>query len=313
MGSARFPIVHGRQTGVFVTGMHRSGTSATARLVNLLGVPIGRRADLKPPSDVNTAGYWESNSLTAFNDRLLYYLGGSWAAPPTVTPGWASTPSLASHRSWGRMVFRRVYDTQRWVWKDPRTCLTLPFWLLALDVRSAIVLTHRNPLEIARSLPPRYGVGKRLAISIWERYMRTALAASRGLPLFVIPYSGLLTRPRHWTKRLRAFLVRHGIVPRPGDSLGPAAASLDPGLRHHALEDHALIADPETTPGQREIFARLEAGVGEHDVFEGWRLPPESKDVEPLFAARRERDLAYWSRMDRRGLIDRRPARAAAP
>jgi len=300
-------------SGVFVIGMHRSGTSATARLVNLLGVPVGKAADLKPPSEVNTTGYWESNSLTAFNDRLLHCLGGSWAAPPLLEPGWESARHLASHRRQGRTLFRWVHDTERWVWKDPRTCVTLPFWLLTLDVPSAIVLTHRNPLEIARSIPRRYGVGKRLALAIWERYMRTALAASRGLPVFVMPYSRLLSRPRHWTERLRAFLVQNGIERVSGNSPGRAAASIDPGLRHHALEHRALISDPGITLEQREIFARLESGVGGHDVFDGWRLPPESEDVEALLAARRERDLAYWSRVDRRGLIDRRMVLAVAP
>lgn len=312
-GSDRFPSVRVHELGVLVTGMHRSGTSATARLVNLLGVPIATHADLKPPSEANSAGYWESNSLTAFNDRLLRFLGGSWAAPPRLPPGWEFAPGLAAHRRRGRALFRYVHDTERWVWKDPRNCVTLPFWLLALDRPSAVVLTHRNPLEIARSLTPRYGLSKRLAVSVWERYMRTALAACRGLPVFIMPYSGLLSRPRHWADRLRVFLARRGTEWNPLHSARRASAFIDPGLRHHAVEDGALITDPDLTNEQREIFALLESGVGEHDVFEGWRLPPESEDVEALLAARRKRDLANWSDRVRRGLIDRRYGFAAAP
>lgn len=286
--------MRGSEVGIFVVGMHRSGTSATTRLVNLLGVPIAKRADLKQPSEANRAGYWESNSLTAFNDRLLRDLGGSWAAPPTLSPGWESDPRLADDRRLGRALFRSVHDTGAWAWKDPRTCVTLPFWLQALDVPSVVVLTHRDPLEIARSLPSRFEVGKRLALSIWERYMRTALAAAHGLPVFVMPYSGLLSRPRHWAERLRAFLAQRGIEGCFADGAGRAAAFIDPGLRHHALERHASSAAPDLTLEQREIFALLESAAGEHDVFEGWRLPPESEEVEALLAARRERDLAYW-------------------
>jgi hypothetical protein len=287
--------------------MHRSGTSATARLVNLLGVPIGKRADLKPPSEANTTGYWESNTLTAFNDRLLRYLGGTWAAPPSLPPGWESAPHLAGHRRLARALFRRVHDTRRWVWKDPRNCVTLPFWLLALDAPSVVVLTHRSPLEIARSLPPRYEVGNRLALAIWERYMRTALAACHGLPVFVMPYSGLLFRPRHWTERLRAFLAQRGIEWCPPDSAGRAAAFVDPALRHHALEHHGLTAAADLTLEQRQIFSLLESAAGEHDAFEACPLPRESEGVEALFVARRERDLAYWS-----GAIGRGPISAAS-
>jgi hypothetical protein len=291
--------------------MHRSGTSATARLVNLLGVPIGRRADLKPPSEVNKSGFWESNSLTAFNDHLLFHLGGSWAAPPRLPPGWESAPWIGAHRSLGRALFRWVHDSERWVWKDPRNCVMLPFWRLALGAPSVIILTHRNPLETARSLPHRYGVGKRLALSIWERYMRTALAASRGLPVFVMPYSGLLTRPRRWTDRLRAFLTERGVELGHRDAVRRAAASIDPGLRHFSLADPVLISDPDLSSQQRELLAGIEQAIGEHETFAGWELPPETEDVEALLAARRERELPYWSKLFDGGRKIRRLAHAA--
>jgi len=42
---------------VLILGMHRSGTSAAARAVNLLGVDLG--APLLPPRDDNPVGCWE--------------------------------------------------------------------------------------------------------------------------------------------------------------------------------------------------------------------------------------------------------------
>ena len=298
---------------VFVIGMHRSGTSATARLVNLIGVPIGMHADLKPPSVVNRTGYWESNSLTAFNDRLLRFLRGSWAAPPLLPPGWEKAPRLAGHRRRGRALFRFVHDSRGWVWKDPRTSVTLPFWSLILGAPSAVVLTHRNPLEITRSLPGRYEVEKRLALVIWERYMRTALAACRDLPVFLMPYAGLLGDRHQWTRRLEAFLVERAPGWCPTDTRRRAADSIEPQLRHHVLDRRAVFTDPDVTLEQREIFALLESGLGEHEAFGGWPLPPESDEVEALLAARRERDLVRWSNAVTRGRVDRRFGFAAAP
>ena len=43
-------------TGVFVVGMGRSGTSVVTRVVNRLGVPLGRADDLLPANDANPAG-----------------------------------------------------------------------------------------------------------------------------------------------------------------------------------------------------------------------------------------------------------------
>ncbi len=64
-------------TGVFVLGMHRSGTSATTRAINLLGVPLAANDELASPSPNNPTGFWEVTRLTDFNNKLLYELGGS--------------------------------------------------------------------------------------------------------------------------------------------------------------------------------------------------------------------------------------------
>lgn len=284
--------------------MHRSGTSATTRLVNLLGVPIGDRADVKPPTRANAAGYWESNSLTAFNDRLLRTLGGSWAAPPRLGPGWERDPGLGRHRRRARQLFRRVHQTRQWVWKDPRTSVTLPFWLAALRVSPVAILTYRHPLDIARSLGPRYGIDKRLALALSERYMRGGLAGVRGLPVFVMPYDGLVLDPLGWCNRLRAFLERHGIACA-SSGTRRAAASIDRTLRHHFAGGDALVTDSDISPEQREIIAVLESRLGGHDAFPPSPLRSEPERVERLLAVRRPADLAQWSDPVRRGPIDR--------
>src|SRR4051794_2356889 len=75
-------------TGVVVLGMHRSGTSAVTRLINLLGVSVGDTADLVGEDHANRRGYWESYSLSTYQEHLLELLGGSWYRPPALAPGW---------------------------------------------------------------------------------------------------------------------------------------------------------------------------------------------------------------------------------
>src|SRR5262245_12847836 len=131
--------------GVFVLGMHRGGTSAVTRAINLLGVPIGRTEDLQPPKPENPTGFWESTSLTEVNEEILERFGGSWVAPPMLAPDWIRDARLEKHRERGREAFSRVYATETWVWKDPRNSITLPWWLDTLDVQPVVVLVQRNP------------------------------------------------------------------------------------------------------------------------------------------------------------------------
>jgi len=60
-----------------------------------------------------------------------------------------------------RALVADLLPSTPWAWKDPRLCLTLPFWLEVLDARPAMVVCLRNPLEIAASLAERNGFALR--------------------------------------------------------------------------------------------------------------------------------------------------------
>ena len=79
-------------TGVYVLGMHRSGTSATARLIHLLGVPINVPEDWLEPAPDNPKGYWESAALVDFNDELMAALGGDSRASAGAAAWLAERP-----------------------------------------------------------------------------------------------------------------------------------------------------------------------------------------------------------------------------
>src|SRR3954447_18430199 len=63
--------------GTLVLGMHRSGTSAATRVINLLGAHLCRADDLLPDLRGNPRGHWESSTLVDVNDRLLDDMGRS--------------------------------------------------------------------------------------------------------------------------------------------------------------------------------------------------------------------------------------------
>ena len=52
-------------------GMHRSGTSVVARMLNLLGVYLGTDQSVSGTSEDNPKGYWEHHAIVLLNDEIL--------------------------------------------------------------------------------------------------------------------------------------------------------------------------------------------------------------------------------------------------
>lgn len=269
--------------GVFVLGMHRGGTSAATRLVHLLGVPTCAAEDLMGPTSENPTGYWESRSLTAFNDRLLAELGCDWSCPPVLTPGWHLEPPAADLAEPARELFAAVMPAGQWVWKDPRLCVTLPFWLECLEVSPAVVLTTRNPLEVADSLARRDRFGKPYALALWERSLRHALAAVEGFPLLVTDYGDLVADPVAWCREAARFLAGHGV--RVGEPPEDAVLEfIQPSLRGSAHTADDVLADPAVSGPQRALFTALTVLAGAHERLTPPPLPAESEPTEALLA-----------------------------
>ncbi len=281
--------------GVFVLGMHRSGTSAATRLVNLLGVPTCVEDDLLPATEDNPRGYWESKTLSAFNDRIFAALGADWSCPPTFMPGWETRPELEELRSEAAELFARVCPAEQWVWKDPRNCMTFAFWQSCLDVEPAVVLLHRNPLEIAASLHTRDDLGSIYSLALWERYLRTCLAAISGLPTLLTTYDDIVAEPLAWCERVGEFLHAAGVAttPVPEDE---ALGFIGEELRHSSFTAEDFADDPMTSTAQRELFNALEGLAGSHASLSVPDLGAETLTTEALLAERRRihpRDREY--------------------
>jgi hypothetical protein len=224
-----------RHKGVFVVGMHRSGTSAITRLINMLGVPLTIPGDLLLPGPDNTAGFWESSVAVAVSNTLLERLGGDVFDPPELAPGWEVAEPLAAVRWEARESLAGVLRADAWVMKDPRTCLTLPFFLAVMEVDPVIVMPYRNPLEVARSLAARDALPSDRAMDLWVRYVRSSLEVTEGLPVSVHGFEDLVANPVRHAERLHAFLEAHGIPVRDLDdaTLREVGAFISTELRHH--------------------------------------------------------------------------------
>ena len=81
------------------------------------------------------------------------------------------------------------------MWKDPRTCLLLPYWLAHLPQPVAAVFIWRSPLSVARSLQAWDRTHLADGVALWERYNRSGLAGLIGVDTFVTRYESIVEDP----------------------------------------------------------------------------------------------------------------------
>jgi hypothetical protein len=186
-----------------VLGMHRSGTSAFARVASLLGCDLP--VNLMAASEGNSIGHWESNDVVTLNDELLAAAGSSWDDWLPMGDLAQRLPSAASFLDRAVQVLEKEYGSSPFfVLKDPRICRITPFWLEALrrlDISPVIALPLRNPFEVAASLEARDGSRPGHGLLLWLRHVIDAESASRGLPRYAFSYEKLLYDWRHITRR----------------------------------------------------------------------------------------------------------------
>lgn len=193
----------GRKRVVAVLGMHRSGTSAIAGMLQEHGVDLG---PVSERNRFNPRGNREIKELNRLNDKILERSGGSWWDPP---------PSVALRASDFRIrnrILRAIQGETIGV-KDPRMLLALDLWR-DLDLRPIGVI--RNPVGVRESLERRAHNRRRrhpqLPSGAWERlwivYNRALLAEHERDAFPVIDFD----RHDDLEMQVRAALERHGLT-----------------------------------------------------------------------------------------------------
>jgi hypothetical protein len=217
---------------VCVLGMHRSGTSLITRALNLLGVELGPEEHHLEPAPDNPRGFWEHRRFMKLNEKILARRGGDTCDPPPAPPGWEKAGDLEDLRQRARAILEQDFAGARmWGWKDPRTCLTLPFWQHLLPPMR-YVLCFRNPVDVARSLQRRDGFSTASGINLWLAYTQRAIRDTAGQPRVVVFYDEFLDDWKWELCRLAEFID----VPsraQEGGVLRGMADFLDQDLRHH--------------------------------------------------------------------------------
>ena len=228
----------GSHLPVAIVGMHRSGTSMVAKLLQQAGMHLGNEEDLMPPAEENPEGFYEHLDFVRLNDEVLNAAGAGWDCPPMAGFNW-ETEALDPLRERARNLAAMLETGAPWGWKDPRTSLTIPFWRSAVGPFQAVAVV-RNPLEVVTSLQRRNGFSTALGLTLWQIYAERILEDTQPDQRLVAHYDAFFVDSEREIARILEYLGFDLDQDLP--SLRAAAI---PALRHHRrsvrdLEEHGF-------------------------------------------------------------------------
>lgn len=218
---------------LLILGMHRSGTSALTGALHKLGLQLGNEL-LEPLDGVNPKGFWEHAKATALNEGILNELGSYWADVSELPKNpWKDSEQQAFKDALLALIRSEFTQGLYWGFKDPRLCRLLPLWQTVLQehrITSSVLIILRNPMEVARSLFVRDGIGQTHALLLWARYVLDSEKHSRGIERMVVTYDELLGDWRGTMHRIKDVLR----IPLEIEMNRTAVDEfLDSDLRHH--------------------------------------------------------------------------------
>lgn len=276
--------VEPQRTCVLVLGMHRSGTSALTRVLNLVGCDLPKT--IMGGNKSNETGHWESTPIARLNDRILESAGSGWDDWLEFNPDGSKSLQINKFREEIVTTLEKEFgDSRLFVLKDPRICRLSPFWIATLQkagIRPLVITPVRNPLEVAASLQKRNGFEPSYGHLLWLCHMLDAEFASRDVPRYFTSYDRLLGE---WANVLQEAASAFGISwPRISDE---AATEIDAFLsekyRHHRELPERVLDNPTLSAWLRDGFA----------IFDRWsRIGEQRKDFATLDRLRSELNTA---------------------
>ena len=196
---------------IIVLGAPRSGTSLIAGVLHSRAIAMG--SDLLKPDSGNPHGYFEDIDFIDFHRQLLARTAASvgrvFEDSTMREQAFDFEPTPADITTAKALIEQRS-ELSSWGWKDPRTCLFLPFWRKLLpDAR--FIIAYKHPLEMSASL---LRMGKNwdlaldplIAVRSWTFYMSETLKLIREMPheqCFIANTGSLINDPATLIKRLK--------------------------------------------------------------------------------------------------------------
>ena len=134
---------------LIIAGFHRSGTSATARLLHRAGLFLGYELLEALPS--NPYGHFEDREIVNLHTRILADNDQTWAVDEPLLP-------VVGQQRWRlmqRIIDRRSSEHRLWGFKDPRACLFMMLWKHLLP-GAKVLIVYRHFSNSTYSLGQRH-------------------------------------------------------------------------------------------------------------------------------------------------------------
>ena len=247
------------RTVILVLGMHRSGTSAMTRILNLMGAALPK--NVYGADQGNATGHWEPIRLIELHQRLLADFASCWYDwRPMVNIARQHPGKYRYYRSEIRHLIEEEYgEAPLFVLKEPRISRFLPLYLgifAELKIVPCMVVMLRHPFEVADSLFQRDRIPTSQACLLWLRYMLEVESQTRGLRCTIMAYDRLL---KDWRQALLQLTQQLRIqwpvtVTKATERIAPF---LSPHHRHHQYSQAMLREDSLAQVWIGEAYAAL--------------------------------------------------------
>jgi glycosyltransferase involved in cell wall biosynthesis len=242
---------------IIVLGMHRSGTSAVARLLNMMGAYFAPERMELPVNQANPKGYWERRDVVNLNEEIFKALDISWDRLAAFTPKSINSEIVQRFQPYAAEIVLGLDAQRPWMLKDPRLCLLLPLWMPLLEV-PVCVFVYRSPIQVAQSLAKRENFSLRLGMALWEKYNLCALENANPLQRILINYETLMQHPVATVKKLYEQLQQLEVQGLRLPSEKEIRTFLEPTLFHAQGDDS--LQNAYITPQQAQLFNALQDG-----------------------------------------------------
>lgn len=261
--------------GLIILGMHRSGTSLVAGLINRMGLSTGGPL-LPPVKGDNELGYFERIDVYKQNDQLMrrqniLFSSGMYKYDNLkALQHIFSNPKQVFADGKRSLAFLNNQTNYPWLLKDPRLCVTFRTWLPLLNFVPAILFTYRHPMDVAKSFLTRdehWPIEK--SLRLWYVYNRRAVEQSNDMCRIITSNSAVMNQPHIEMDRIFEEMHQCGVpVPQklPRETIDefvkPSLQHGKFGSRDDLCNDTAILELPKTwkssNPNKhRELFREV--------------------------------------------------------
>ena len=230
------PVPNKKKPIICILGMHRSGTSMLARVLNICGVNLGYPQEMFTSTYGNEKGHWENIRFMEINIQIIKLFSTEpeeWNAKPSFPDKWLKDKRLKNLKIKAKkLILELDLRYEIWGWKGPRNCITLPFWQEILGKRLLYIIVTRQPIDVAYSLLKRNNYPLTDGLLLWNRYVSDAVKFTTNLPRYFISSEQMFSNLDYEVNSLVKFINNKNVTSNK-NIIKQIKAFVSPGIWHN--------------------------------------------------------------------------------